>query len=322
MTGVRASDEVKKIDLLGYLERLGFKPARTQGNDHWFLSPFRDEKTPSFKVNSKLNVWYDHGIGKGGTIIDFGVEFYRCSVADFLQRMQDNNLLPFHPQFVPKKEAGLSGDEKKKIAIVKVEENITSYALLGYLRQRNIDVDIAKIYCTQVTFELYGKQYLAIGFENNSGGFELRNAGFKGSSSPKDFCFFRGHSDKILLNTAEDFPMVAKDILVFEGFTDFLSYQTLQQQKFSSLSNEQPHFLVLNSLAFFKKSQGLMEKHGAVHLYLDHDRAGIKATQQALLSGKKYVDKSLLYKSHKDFNEFLIKEHPKARSSLGIHRRF
>jgi len=31
---------------------------------YWYLSPLREEKEASFKVNRKKNVWYDHGIGK------------------------------------------------------------------------------------------------------------------------------------------------------------------------------------------------------------------------------------------------------------------
>jgi hypothetical protein len=39
---------------------------RDQG---WYLSPFRNEATPSFKVNQSANLWYDFGEGKGGTVI-------------------------------------------------------------------------------------------------------------------------------------------------------------------------------------------------------------------------------------------------------------
>jgi hypothetical protein len=51
-----------------------------RNQDHWYLSPLREEKTPSFKVDRRINVWYDHGTGKGGDLIDFGTLFYRCTV--------------------------------------------------------------------------------------------------------------------------------------------------------------------------------------------------------------------------------------------------
>ncbi|MEO9144018.1 MAG: DNA primase, partial [Ginsengibacter sp.] len=53
--------EAKRMDIVTYLESLSIKPQKVNGNDYWYLSPLRDEKTPSFKINRKLNVWYDHG---------------------------------------------------------------------------------------------------------------------------------------------------------------------------------------------------------------------------------------------------------------------
>ena len=60
-----------------------------KGNDYWYLSPLRNEKSPSFKVNRTKNLWYDHGIGKGGTLVDFGILYYRCSVKEFLAKLED-----------------------------------------------------------------------------------------------------------------------------------------------------------------------------------------------------------------------------------------
>ncbi len=64
-------EEAKQTDLVDYLSKSGHQPAKVRGNDYWYLSPLREEKTPSFKVNRKLNRWYDHGLGKGGNIIDW-----------------------------------------------------------------------------------------------------------------------------------------------------------------------------------------------------------------------------------------------------------
>ncbi|WP_026260234.1 hypothetical protein [Segetibacter koreensis] len=46
------------------------------------------KKRPSFKVNSKLNYWYDHGIGKGGNVIDFAILYHNCTVGEFLQELK------------------------------------------------------------------------------------------------------------------------------------------------------------------------------------------------------------------------------------------
>ncbi|MBT1687384.1 CHC2 zinc finger domain-containing protein [Dawidia soli] len=72
----------RQIDLVYYLASLGYTPAKIRNNDYWYLSPFRDEKTPSFKIDRKLNVWYDHGEGTGGNLIDFGTRYLnaRCPI--------------------------------------------------------------------------------------------------------------------------------------------------------------------------------------------------------------------------------------------------
>jgi hypothetical protein len=56
---------------------------------------------------------------------------------------------------------------------------------------------------------LYGKNYYAIGFKNNAGGYELRSEKFKGSGSPEDIPFPGTNAQKIS---------------VFDGFFNFLSY--------------------------------------------------------------------------------------------------
>ena len=65
-------EQAKLIDLVDYLSSLNYHPQKVHNQDYWYLSPLRQERTASFKVNKKLNVWFDFGLGKGGDIIDFG----------------------------------------------------------------------------------------------------------------------------------------------------------------------------------------------------------------------------------------------------------
>jgi hypothetical protein len=58
--------QARQIGRVQYLAHLGHHPQKVHGPNYWFLSPFRADKTASFKVNIKLNVWYDHGDGRGG----------------------------------------------------------------------------------------------------------------------------------------------------------------------------------------------------------------------------------------------------------------
>jgi DNA primase len=81
--------EIQQTDLVDYLEKLGYQPQKIRKNDYWYLSPLRDEKTPSFEVNRKLNVWYDFGTGQGGNVIDFGMLYHKCSVAELLKKLPE-----------------------------------------------------------------------------------------------------------------------------------------------------------------------------------------------------------------------------------------
>jgi hypothetical protein len=68
------------------------------------------------------------------------------------------------------------------------------------------------------------------------------------------------------LQEQNQFLKQAKSIAVFEGFFDFLTYQSIHQNQKQPLTD----FLILNSLAFFERSFLLMEKHEHIHLYLDN----------------------------------------------------
>ena len=62
-------NEAKRVDIIDFLALNGFKPDFNQGVNYWYKSPLRDEKNPSFKVNSFKNLWFDFGIGEGGDLI-------------------------------------------------------------------------------------------------------------------------------------------------------------------------------------------------------------------------------------------------------------
>ena len=81
--------DAKQFDLVDYLASLGHEPQKVRNQDYWYLSPFREEKTPSFKINRRFNVWYDHGTGKGGDLIDFGTQYHKCSVSELLARLSE-----------------------------------------------------------------------------------------------------------------------------------------------------------------------------------------------------------------------------------------
>jgi len=60
------TNEAKQIRIEEYLHSLGYDPVRKQGDSLWYKSPFRNEREPSFKVNTERNLWYVFGAGWGG----------------------------------------------------------------------------------------------------------------------------------------------------------------------------------------------------------------------------------------------------------------
>lgn len=284
--------QAKELDLVDYLATLGYEPAKVKNQDYWYRSPFRDEKTPSFKVNRDLKVWYDHGSGQGGDLVDFGTLYYKCTVRELLDRLSEHRpgITSSFQQPYPSQPLG-AGEKKNspdsKIVIVDTR-SLMDRVLIEYLEKRGIPLDIAQRSCREVDFRLYGKQQTVIGFPNRSGGYELRNEHFKGSSAPKDISFIDNSTEQIA---------------VFEGFFNYLSFQTINKNQQAPLTN----CLVLNSLSFLEKSRPLMEQHARIHLILDRDTAGRASTQKALQWGRdKYIDRSDFYQGRKDLNEWLI----------------
>jgi len=273
--------QAKEMDMVDYLSKLGYKPANIRNNDYWYLSPLRDEKTPSFKVNRKINRWYDHGLGKGGNLIDFAILHQNCTIGEFLQKLNDD--FSFHQPIFHQPNELIT---EKKLNILH-EFSISSFALLRYLEQRRIPIDIADQFCREIRYELNDKIYYGIGFKNDSGGYEIRNPYFKTSSSPKDITTIKNK---------------AKEAVVFEGFFDFLSFIAIHKNQAANKSS----FVILNSVSFFEKARPFMEQHEIIRLYLDRDTTGQNYSHYALSLSNKYKDESNLYEHHKDFNDWMM----------------
>jgi DNA primase len=77
--------EAKTIKLADYLQSLGYSPVKQQGNNLWYKSPFRQETEASFKVSVEHNLWFDYGLGRGGSIIALAQELYCSDYVPYLQ---------------------------------------------------------------------------------------------------------------------------------------------------------------------------------------------------------------------------------------------
>jgi hypothetical protein len=274
-------NEARQISIVDYLAQCGFHPQYIKGFNHWYLSPIREEKAASFKVNTKLNSWYDHGIGKGGNLIDLGIRLHHCTVKELLNKLCDENYsLSFHQPV----KSDRQNEPENKIIIHNVGA-LNNIGLVSYLHEREIDYYIAKAWCKEVLFTVNNKPHLAIGFANQSGGYELRNASLKLSSSPKDLTFIDNGYDSVY---------------VFEGFMDMLSLLMIKQE------NMPANFLVLNSMSFVNKSLEYLRQQQSVFVYPDHDISGQEVMKIIKKAFPRAVDGGSFYEDFKDLNEYLV----------------
>lgn len=294
------TNQIKNIKITDYLYNKGIQPKQIKGSDYLYMSPYREERTPSFKVNNDLNVWYDYGTGQGGNIIDLIMKMYNLnSVAEALSHCNNSNYQQkIIPQNIPQSYSdSFSFDQQREsastgITILKVLP-LTNRALLEYLIDRRINLDIAKQNCKEVYYSVGDKRYFAIGFQNESGGYELRNKYFKGCTS-KDISLFKPNSS----NT--------EACLVFEGFVDYLSYLTLKKTDKPIVDT-----LILNSVSNLSKAIGFIKSHPRVYTYLDNDQAGKNATEFLNKTCHTIIDYSVKYEKYKDLNEYLCNTQPK-----------
>lgn len=280
-------DQIKQIKLQDFLATMDCKPVKQYGVNLMYLSPFRMEKHASFKVNTELNLWYDFGIGRGGNIIDLAELLYNSSNVSYLIHQIERNA----PSSV-----SVSLPTVKPIAAHNSFENlqvlsITHPALIKYLRERCIDIEIARTECKELHFDTKGKHYFGIGFPNIAGGYEIRNPFFKGGITPKDISLFHNEESR-------------QTCFVFEGFMDFLSFMMLRRKENDGPKRQD--YLILNSVSNVQKALEPLSHYENVQCFLDNDEAGRKA-YQALLTGLKVpvADSSGLYADCKDLNEFL-----------------
>ena len=277
---------IRELDLAYLLEMLGHEPAARKKNDtdYWYLSPLRNERTASFHVDRVANEWYDFGLMAGGNPVDFLLRYHGCSVTELLDRMN----VSFSPHQLylhdPHLHEGRAGSDSK--LVVKDIRPLYAYPLKNYLHERSIPIVVADAFCKEVSYEVNGRSYYGIGFQNNAGGWEIRNKNFKQSSTPKDItCLGSG----------------AASAHVFEGFMDFLSYQALHPY-------EDPRtidFIVLNGAGLFDRALPFLETHPQVHLWLDRDVTGLAYRDYALSLGSRFRDESGLYEKFKDLNDWL-----------------
>lgn len=65
---------VQSADIVEYIAQ--YVELELRGNEYWGLSPFKDEKTPSFSIRQDPPFFYDYSSGIGGNILTFIKEYH------------------------------------------------------------------------------------------------------------------------------------------------------------------------------------------------------------------------------------------------------
>jgi hypothetical protein len=275
---------LNSIPVRDYLAALNVYPAKDRAYYGMYHSPFREDRTASLKVDYNKNLWYDFGTNEGGSMIDLVMKMDNCSVGEAIRRLEryaggtgfsTERICPVQP----------FAESKPALKIVKVQ-TLNHPALTDYLRERKIDLGTARRHCGEVYYTFGGKVYFATGFKNDSGGYELRNRYFKGSTSKDITSLLRG----------------SRSCLVFEGFMDYLSFLTWQR-----LAYPRQSILVLNSTGNLQRAAGLLPSFSEVHAFLDNDTAGRAALQKMEALCQTLYDQSPRYLPCKDLNAFLCR---------------
>ena len=276
-------EEVKeKISIRMVLESVNLFPVKENRKTAFYFALDREEKIPSLSVDFVKNKAFDFGTGKSYDVISIVQQMNQCSVSEALKYLETFDF-SIHNEFQNE-----GTKQYKEYKILNVRE-IQHPALVQYLKSRKVYEQ--KELVKEIEYELNGKKYFGVGFFNNSGGVEIRNKYSKICLGKKDVT--------LLKNELNSF----NEILIFEGFFDYLTFKNLEKNE-----NSNSDYIILNSTSMLFKVEETLKKYDKISLFLDNDKNG-NATKKAII--KKYEnveDCSLIYQKFKDLNEWFCND--------------
>jgi DNA primase len=291
MDTLNAAELKDRLSLVDLLANLGFYPVRPTGRELFFLSMLRDSDTkPSFTVNPELNVWYDHGLGKGGNIIDFGLAFWKgLTFREVLLKLQEVSGAPavdIAKDYVrPRRRHAV---KLPHYHIEEIKELGNNAALTDYLKERGVwavaEGRLKEIYYYVEDEKKLRKYFFAAGWQNEQGAWEVRNRYFKGCLGHKDVTLIPGNAEKIV---------------IFEGYFNYLSWTAFNPGATDAV-------LVLNSLSLLQAAIKLSRDYPVIDLFFDRDKAGHQASIEFCKASPSATDQSVVYDGFNDYNERLM----------------
>ena len=284
--------EAKNISIRAVLESFSLFPSNENSRTAFYLAIDREEKTPSLSVDFSKNTAFDFGTGKSYDSISIVQTMKKCSVSDALKYLEQFNF-SFQEQNLKLENL------PKGYEIIDVKE-IQHPALLDYLKSRNVEDQ--KKWVEEIHYRMNDKNYFGIGFKNDSGGYEIRNAYSKICLDKKDITSIKNDS---------------KDVRIFEGFFDFLSFKKVENY----LEKETSDYIILNSVSMIHKIKNEIGNYKNIELYFDNDEAGTRAVEIIKNDLKNAEDCRVLYSDFKDLNDWLLQNNPTEERQVKYRRR-
>ena len=267
----------EKVGIRAVLESFNHFPVKENRRTASYFALDREEKIPSLSVNFEKNQAFDFGTGRSYDVISIVQLIKKCSVSDALKYLS---------QFVCITEKSSSKKltiKRENYRIIRVQE-VKHPTLVDYLKFRKVfeQKDLVK----EVYYEMGGKQYFGIGFENQSGGFEIRNPYSKICLGKKDITLIQSNTK-------------SSEIAIFEGFFDYLTFRNLEKNQSSTCD-----YLILNSTSMLFKAEEILKNYSQIFLFLDNDENGKSTKLKIQNQYKSLEDCSLIYHNFKDLNEW------------------
>ena len=168
-----------RISIRDFLAWRGIQPKYERNGYGMYLSPLREERTPSFKVDYVRNLWYDFGLGEGGTLLTLVMRLERCDSREAVRRLQngekrDAGSASLSPSVGERPAVGGPSPVVRLAAVpalrILSDDPLRHPALIGYLVSRGIVPSVAAAFCREVRYEINGRAFFAVGFRNDAGG--------------------------------------------------------------------------------------------------------------------------------------------------------
>lgn len=288
-------EQANTIAISEILKNLYLKPAYENEHEAMYVSPIRNTRTATFRVDKITNTWFDPVIAKEGGIIELACQYlkYRKQDHTIHDALRWLEIMSGRAPGIKAVMIAKSERSAKDLDLVSVGP-LEDPALIGYLAIHAITPETAAHYLEEVTVldNKSGKRFMALGFRNDHDDYELCSPQFKGCLGLTDVTFIRG---------------TVFEPLVIDIFKDCIGFLTaVENNNGKPLSND---VIVLNSMANLDKTAPFFNVpyYQFAHSWMDNDAEGITATRLLseffkTLGTIRHKPQNYIYEGHENFN--------------------